>query len=135
MKKSKADSSKTNVKKPTEAELNILRILWEKGPSTVRAVHETLYPKDSVGYTTTLKLMQIMVDKKIAVRDTSSRTHIYSAVLEEQQNQQRVVKDLLEGIFGGSSSKLVMQVLGNHRASQEELEEIKALISSIENKK
>ncbi len=119
-------------KKPTEAELNILRILWERGASTVREVHETLYPNNSVGYTTTLKLMQIMVDKSLTIRDTSQRTHIYTASLAEEQNQKRMVKDLLQDAFKGSPSKLVMQILGNHQASAEELDEIKALINKIE---
>jgi len=120
-------------KRPTSAELNILSVLWEKGPSTVREVHEILYPNNEVGYTTTLKLMQIMVDKSLALRDTSKRTHIYTAKLKESQNQKHMVSDLLKGAFRGSRSKLVMQILGDHKTSQEELDQIKALIKKIEN--
>ncbi len=124
----------SNKKRPTEAELNILGVLWERGPSTVREVHEVLHPSEEVGYTTTLKLMQIMVDKSLAFRDTSNRTHIYTAALKETQNQKRMVADLLKGAFRGSKSKLVMQILGDNKTSREELDQIKALIKKIENK-
>jgi len=125
----------SNKKRPTDAELNILGILWQKGPSTVREVHQALHPSDEVGYTTTLKLMQIMLEKSLVSRDTSQRTHIYTAALKESQNQKRMVADLLKGAFRGSRSKLVMQILGDNKASKEELDQIKALIKQIENKK
>ena len=124
----------SNKKRPTEAELSILGVLWERGPSTVREVHEVLHPSDEVGYTTTLKLMQIMAEKSLAFRDTSERTHVYTAALKEAQNQKRMVADILKSAFRGSRSKLVMQILGDNKASKEELDQIKALIKQIENK-
>jgi len=118
--------------RPTEAELNILKVLWEKGASTVRQVHETLHEKGGIAYTTTLKLMQIMTEKNLVMRDTSSRTHIYQAGIEQGQTQNRLVQDLVDAAFEGSSSQLVMSILGNHKTSSEELDQIKALIKKIE---
>lgn len=118
--------------KPTESELEILQILWSKGPSSVRKVNDTLNEKREVGYTTTLKIMQIMLDKGLVIRDTSSRTHIYQAVTSETQTQQELLARFLKTTFKGSASKLVMQALGNHKASAKELDEIKSLIKKIE---
>lgn len=118
--------------KPTESELEILQILWEEGPSSVRQVNDRLNERREVGYTTTLKLMQIMVDKGLAQRDTESRTHIYRAAVSEKDTQQRLLEKFVDTAFRGSAMKLVVQALGNHRASSEELEEIKALIDRME---
>jgi BlaI family penicillinase repressor len=132
--------SKNSVPKPTEAELEILQVLWENGPSSVRQVNEMLNEgrqkgEKEVGYTTTLKLMQIMVEKGIAKRDTQSRTHIYEAQVSEADTQQQLLKRFVDSTFRGSAMKLVVQALGNHQASEEELEQIRALIDEMEKKK
>lgn len=119
--------------RPTESELEILQVLWQLGPSSVRVVNEHLNAKREVGYTTTLKLMQIMVDKGLALRDTSQRTHIYRAAIAEGDTQQRLLKNFVDTAFRGSAMKMVMQALGNHEASADELEEIKSLIEQMEN--
>lgn len=123
---------KGKLPKPTESELEILQILWEAGPSTVRQVNDRLNEQREVGYTTTLKLMQIMADKGLAQRDTESRTHIYRAAVSEKDTQRRLLEKFVDTAFRGSAMKLVVQALGNHRASSEELEEIKALIDRME---
>lgn len=120
--------------KPTESELEILQVLWSEGPSTVREVNSLLNLEREVGYTTTLKHMQIMAEKTLVTRDTSSRTHIYKAKILEVDTQRNLVKSLVEKVFGGSAMDLVMQALGNHQTSPEELEEIKRLIQELENK-
>ncbi len=120
------------ISKPTESELEILQILWAHGPSTVRFVNDQLNEKREVGYTTTLKLMQIMADKGLAIRNTESRTHIYSAAVSESDTQEKLLKQFLNATFRGSAMKLVMQTLGNHATSPEELDEIKALIEKME---
>ncbi|MEN0004990.1 MAG: BlaI/MecI/CopY family transcriptional regulator [Bacteroidota bacterium] len=120
------------IPKPTEAELEILQVLWENGPSTVRFVNDRLSEKREVGYTTTLKLMQIMVDKGLAKRDTASRTHIYQAAINESDTQERLLKSFVQRTFRGSAMKLVVQALGSHDTSKAELDEIKALIQKIE---
>jgi BlaI family penicillinase repressor len=117
---------------PTESELEILQVLWQKGPSTVRQVNDILNEKREIGYTTTLKLLQIMAEKRLVVRDTSDRVHIYEAAVEETLTQQHLLKRFVETLFRGSASQLVMQALGNHEASAEELDEIKSLIEKIE---
>jgi predicted transcriptional regulator len=124
-------SNKT-VQQPTDSELEILRILWEKGPSTVRFVNEQLNRTRRVGYTTTLKIMQIMTDKKLVIRNEDERSHIYSAAFEEKDIQNRLIDKIVDAAFGGSASRLVMQVLGNHKASQEELEEIRKLLNNLD---
>ena len=121
---------KVNTPRPTDAELAILRVLWERGPSTVRQVHEVLGRERPTAYTTALKLLQIMTEKGLVWRDESERTHIYHARLTEEQTQRQLVRDLLERAFGGSASKLVMQALAARRASPEELGEIRKLIDS-----
>ncbi|MBK7410490.1 MAG: BlaI/MecI/CopY family transcriptional regulator [Saprospirales bacterium] len=118
--------------KPTESELEILQILWECGPSAVRVVNDRLNLKRDVGYTTTLKLMQIMVDKGLARRNTDNRSHIYEANVEEGATQRRLLDELKDAAFRGSAIKLVVQALGNGNASREELDEIKALIKKLE---
>jgi predicted transcriptional regulator len=117
--------------RPTDAELAILRVLWERGPSTVRQVHEALRTGErQTAYTTALKLLQIMTEKGLVRRDETDRTHIYQARLSEEQTQRQLVRDLLERAFGGSSTKLVMQALNAKRATPEELAEIRTLIES-----
>jgi BlaI family transcriptional regulator, penicillinase repressor len=118
--------------KPTESELDILSVLWENGPSTVRYVNDLISLKKPAGYTTTLKLMQIMYEKGMVDRVQDGRTHVYSAVARQEEMQVRLMDRLLETAFSGSASKLVMQALGNHRTSEEELQEIKDLIKKIE---
>lgn len=120
--------------KPTDAELEILQILWKDGPSTVRSVNETLNEKREVGYTTTLKLMQIMAEKSLVDRDTSARTHVYRALAQEGDVQKGLLKRVINTAFHGSASNLIMQALGDHRASAEELRAIKDLIRQIETK-
>ena len=116
--------------RPTDAELAILRVLWERGPSTVRVVFEALSDARETGYTTTLKLMQIMAEKGLVTRDESSRTHIYSARLTQDQTQRQLIADLVERAFGGSATALVMQALSAHPASAEELREIEKLVEA-----
>jgi predicted transcriptional regulator len=118
--------------KPTEGELEILQVLWENGPSSVRDVHEFLSARRETGYTTTLKLMQIMLDKGLVSRNAESRTHIYEAVVQEADVQNQLLQRFVDSTFRGSASQLVLQALGNHKASRKELEEIKALIERIE---
>ena len=120
--------------KPTDGELEILQILWEHDEVPVRFVNDLLNEKHSkeIGYTTTLKLMQIMLDKGLVKRNASSRTHIYSAAIEESETQQTLLNQFVDAAFRGSAMKMVMQALGNHEASKEELDEIKALIEKIE---
>ncbi len=120
--------------KPTESELQILQILWANGPSTVRFVNEEINKEKETGYTTTLKLMQIMIDKGIVSRDTSSRTHVYEARVTKGDTQRNLLTNFLNSTFKGSAMSLVMQTLGNHEASKEELKEIKRLITKLENK-
>jgi len=123
---------KTNLPRPTDAELAILRILWERGPSTVRQVHEALLAERQSGYTTALKLLQIMTDKGLVRRDESDRTHVYTARLSEEQTQRQLVGDLLDKAFGGSAMKLVMQALSTRKASPEDLAQIRALLDGRE---
>ena len=114
--------------RPTDAELGILRVLWERGPSTVRQVHEALSRERPTAYTTAIKLMQIMTEKGLLRRDETDRTHIYHPRLTEEQTQRQLIHDLLDRAFGGSSSKLVMQALATTRASAEDLAEIRRLL-------
>lgn len=119
-----------NILKPTESELEILQILWQNGPSSVRFVNEELTKQREVGYTTTLKLMQIMFDKKLLSRTEEGRYHLYKAEIEEEATQINLLEKFVDATFRGSAMKLVMQALGNHDSSKEELEEIKKLIES-----
>jgi len=119
--------------KPTEGEMEILQVLWKKGNCTVREVHEALNKKES-GYTTTLKLMQIMHEKGLVDRDTSSKTHIYRSLVNQEQTQQQMVNKMIDNVFNGSAARLVMQALGNKTASQEEIDLIKAYLDKLENK-
>ncbi|HEX4957505.1 BlaI/MecI/CopY family transcriptional regulator [Lacibacter sp. MH-610] len=117
--------------KPTESELEILRVLWERGEATVRDVHEELSKTKDAGYTTTLKLMQIMFEKGMVKRDESNKTHKYIPLLSREKTQKQFVGKMIDTLFQGSSSQLVMQALGNHKASKEELEEIQKLIDNL----
>src|SRR3954469_12665982 len=119
----------------TDAELSILHILWTKGPSTVRAVWEQIAPNQDVGYTTVLKLMQIMADKGLVKRDESARSHIYEAALSQSRAQREVVLRLLGRVFGGSGPKLAMQALSSTKATPEELAEIRRLLDQMEGRK
>jgi len=114
--------------RPTDAELAILRVLWERGPCTVRQVHDVLSRDRPAAYTTALKLLQIMTEKGLVRRDDTDRTHIFQARLSEEQTQRQLIRDLLDRAFGGSASKLVMQALAARRATPEELGEIRKLI-------
>jgi len=114
--------------RPTDAELAILRVLWQHGACTVRQVHEALSRDRPAAYTTALKMLQIMTEKGLVRRDVSDRTHVYQPRLSEEQTQRQLVRDLLDRAFGGSSSKLVMQALSARRATPEELSEIRRLL-------
>ena len=120
--------------KPTESELEILSILWEKGSATVREVHNIIFKTKEVGYTTTLKLMQIMHEKGIVNRDVSSKTHVYVPNFEQSKAQEQYVGKMIKTLFSGSTSQLVMQALGNHQTSNSDLKEIKDLIAQLEKK-
>jgi predicted transcriptional regulator len=116
--------------KPTDGELAILRVLWTRGPSTVRDVHEALAASKDTGYTTTLKLMQIMAAKGLVTRDGSARTHVYAARQSEARTRGQLVADLIERAFGGSAAALVMQALSSQPASPDELREIQRAIAA-----
>ena len=117
--------------KPTEAELEVLQILWQKGSATVRDVHEELSrTKDSV-YTTTLKIMQKMHEKRLVERDEDSRTHVYRATVPEEEMQQHLLHKFIHSAFGGSALKLVMQALGNRSSTPDELEKVQQLIEQL----
>ena len=118
--------------RPTDAELGILRVLWRRGPSTVRQVHEELERRSPTGYTTVLKLMQIMTEKGLVERDESQRAHVYVARLPEEQTLGQLVGDLLDRAFEGSSSRLVMRALESRPATRAELAEIRRLLDSME---
>jgi predicted transcriptional regulator len=115
-------------RKPTDAELAILRVLWARGPSTVREVAEAMGREEA--YTTVLKLLQIMTDKGLVRRDESARTHVYKATASEDQTKRQLVVDLLDKVFEGSSAKLVLQALSTRAASPEEIDEIKKLLDT-----
>ncbi len=121
--------------KPTDSELEILRIIWRNGPSTVRDINDELNRNRKVGYTTTLKLMQIMFEKGLLDRKEDGRHHIYSPVIREEETKKLLLDRFVENAFGGSAMQLVMQALGKHEATREELEELKKLIRKIEKKK
>ena len=118
--------------RPTDAELAILRVLWERGPSTVREVHDLLSQSHDSGYTTVLKLMQIMTDKGLVDRDESQRAHVYTSRLGEQRTQRQLLGDLMERAFGGSPTKLVMQALSASKASAEDLTVIRRMLDQME---
>jgi predicted transcriptional regulator len=117
--------------KPTESELEILQILWTKGLATVREVHEELALTKEAGYTTTLKLMQIMHEKGLVKRDDSMRTHVYQAAVNKERTQKHLLSKVIDSLFGGSSTQLVIQALGENKASPEELDKIQALLNDL----
>jgi predicted transcriptional regulator len=121
--------------KPTESELEILQILWKNGTATVRDVHEELAQLKEVGYTTTLKLMQIMHEKGLVKRDESMRTHVYQAAVNKEKTQKHLLTKMIDSLFGGSSTQLVLQALGSgeQKVSAEELEEIQKMIENLKN--
>ncbi|HET8775984.1 MAG TPA: BlaI/MecI/CopY family transcriptional regulator [Thermoanaerobaculia bacterium] len=118
--------------RPTDAELAILNVLWERGPSTVREVHDALSPTHDSGYTTVLKLMQIMTDKGLVDRDESQRAHVYTSRHGEQRTQRQLLGDLIERAFGGSPAKLVMQALSTSKATAEDLSAIRQMLDQME---
>ena len=120
------------VLKPTNAELEILQVIWLHGPVSVRFVNDELNRNKMVGYTTTLKLMQIMTEKGLLKRSEEGRKHIYNVVLKEKETKNLLLDKFVKTAFGGSAMDLVMQALGNHQTTPDELEELKALIDKIE---
>jgi BlaI family transcriptional regulator, penicillinase repressor len=124
--------TKTKLPRPTEAELDILRLLWSQGPSTVRDVHSALEKERPIGYTTVLKFMQIMAEKGLVQRDERERAHVYRAALGEEQTQRQLVRHLVERAFGGSATKLVLQALTAERASAEEIQQVRAMLEEYE---
>ena len=117
---------------PTKSELEILQVLWEHGPSTVRSVHDQLLGQKDVNYTTTLKLMQIMSEKGLLNRDESQMKHVYSVAEDEQKTKAHLLDKFVNTMYKGSASKLVMQLLGNKKASKEELKEIRDILKKLE---
>jgi predicted transcriptional regulator len=118
--------------RPTDAELAILTVLWERGPSTVRDVHDELNRHTVTGYTTVLKLLQIMTEKGLVVRDEAQRAHIYESRYSEQKTQRQLLSDLVDRAFGGSAAKLVMQALSGRKANPDELNLIRNLLDRLE---
>ena len=120
---------------PTESELEILQVLWQKGASSVRKVNEILNESREVGYTTTLKIMQIMTDKGLVTRNTESRTHIYTAAAKEKDTQKSLLQTFIQKTYRGSAINLVMQALGDQEATEDEIKELKEIISSLDKNK
>jgi len=125
----------TEKPRPTEAELEILAVLWEEGPSTVRFVNDILKQKREIGYTTTLKIMQIMSDKGLVSRELDGRTHVYAAAISQKDTQEKMIGKLMDSVFGGSAGKLVMSALGQNNTSVQELEEIRKYIQELQKSK
>jgi predicted transcriptional regulator len=122
----------SSIPRPTDAELSILRVLWARGASTVRDVHDVVLKDRPLAYTTTLKLLQIMTEKGLTTREEIGQQHLYRAKQSEQVTQRRLVRDLLDRAFGGSTSRLVMQALATKKASREELDDIRRLLDEKE---
>jgi BlaI family transcriptional regulator, penicillinase repressor len=121
-----------NFQKPTESELEVLNILWQKGRATVREVNEVVNLTKETGYTTTLKIMQIMFDKGLVTKNTEGKQHIFEANVSEEATQKSLLNRFIDSTFQGNAMHLVMQALGNHHASNEELSELKKLIQQLE---
>ncbi len=117
---------------PTEGELEILQVLWDLGAATVRQVHDQLNMQREIGYTTVLKLMQIMTEKNLVTRDESQRTHVYCAKQRKQQTQKRIVTDLVKRAFDGSTNQLVMRALESRKVSSEEIDELRRMLDQLE---
>ena len=124
--------AEANLPKPTEAELEILKVLWRRGAGTVREVYEELSRAKEMGYTTVLKFMQIMAEKGLVVRDETERAHVYTARVPQQETQQQIVGDLLHRVFEGSAAQLVMQALSSKQTSAEDLQAIKQMLREFE---
>ncbi|WP_118951107.1 BlaI/MecI/CopY family transcriptional regulator [Taibaiella helva] len=118
--------------KPTESELEILNVIWDKGQATVRDVHEVLETQKQSGYTTTLKLMQIMYEKGLLEREASGKSHVYTATIEREEAQGQMLQRMIDNVFSGSASQLVMQALGHHKSSPEEIEAIREYLKTLE---
>jgi BlaI family penicillinase repressor len=125
--------STTRYIKPTESELEILQVLWERDLASVRDVHEELAKSKDVGYTTTLKLMQIMHEKGLVRRDDTFKSHIYQAAVSKEKTQRHLLGKMINTLFGGSPTELVIQALGNHKATPAELDEIQRLLNNLKN--
>ena len=123
---------KKEIRRPTVAELRILQVLWDRGPSTVREVYRILNSGRNVGYTTVLKLMQIMTDKSLVERDENCRPQLYRPRLPREQTERELIKDLVDRVFGGSARRLVMRALGEKKASPSELAQIEKLLNKME---
>jgi BlaI family transcriptional regulator, penicillinase repressor len=121
--------------KPTESELEILQVLWQKKAATVREVHDELARMRDIGYTTALKLLQIMFEKGLVTRDDSSKTHIYMPAVNREKTQKQIVGKMINTLFSGSSTELVMQALGNQKTSKEELDEIQKMLDILRKEK
>ena len=121
--------------KVTKSELEILPILWQLESGTVREVHDIIVNKKKVGYTTTLKIMQLMVEKELLVRDTSTNSHIYKSLVKEENVQTSMLNDFIQGAFRGNTKNMVLQALGNHKLSDAEIKEIRKFISQMNKKK
>ena len=119
--------------RPTESELEILTVLWNNDSATVRTVHEELSKTKDSGYTTTLKLMQIMFEKGLVTRDDRNKTHIYMPAVTREKTQMQFLQKMINTLFAGSPASLVLQALGGHAASEEELEQIQELINTLKN--
>lgn len=117
--------------KPTESELEILNVIWNKGQATVRDVHEVLEARKQSGYTTTLKLMQIMIEKGLLEREVSGKSHVYTATIKREDAQDQLLQRLIDNAFSGSASQLVMQALGHYKSTPEELEEIRNYLKTL----
>ncbi|MEO8771462.1 MAG: BlaI/MecI/CopY family transcriptional regulator [Ferruginibacter sp.] len=126
---------KSKLLKPTESEIEILSILWDRKNATVRTVHEELCKTKDAGYTTTLKLMQIMFEKKLVTRDDSNKTHIYTAVVTKEKTQKQFLNRMIDSLFAGSSADLVLHALGQSNNTDAELEKIQHLIDELKLKK
>ena len=122
-----------HVNKPTEGELEILQILWRYGPCTVKRVNEIMNEKKEVGYTTSLKMLQIMIEKGFCLREAEGKLHIYKAAIKEQQVKKSYIRDMVDQVFEGSPMEMVVQTLGNYKASAQEISELKKLIKDLEN--
>jgi len=118
--------------KPTDSELQILQLLWVNEPCTVRFINDELNKKKEVGYTTTLKIMQIMSEKGLVTREKQGRTHLYSSAIEQEATQKALLNRFLDTAFRGSAMKMVMQALGNHKASEDEIKQIRDLLDDME---
>jgi BlaI family transcriptional regulator, penicillinase repressor len=123
-----------SMKKPTSSELEILHVLWERGPSTVRDVHLALSEKRPIGYTSVLKLMQIMTVKGTVQRNETQRAHVYEAVQPEEKTKRDLALDVLQRVFDGSASELMMHALAGRKASREEIDEMRRLLNEHERK-